>query len=163
MRVFPVDYINIGLADGAFVGMERTAEGELLLIMEYVHGEALSLLLDGLDGVHAWTHLDADGSPDALRARMVGNPRLSVELQGANGGGKDALTAQINKPQHGVMPAWTGRLDDVSIKQVAVYVHALGGGIGQGIAMASSNPTGSTRSEERRVGKECRSRWSPYH
>src|SRR2546430_6077281 len=22
---------------------------------------------------------------------------------------------------------------------------------------------GSTRSEERRVGKECRSRWSPYH
>src|SRR2546426_4693208 len=27
------------------------------------------------------------------------------------------------------------------------------------------NPNGSTheRSEERRVGKECRSRWSPYH
>src|SRR2546430_17584258 len=23
--------------------------------------------------------------------------------------------------------------------------------------------TGSVRSEERRVGKECRSRWSPYH
>ena len=23
--------------------------------------------------------------------------------------------------------------------------------------------TGCTRSEERRVGKECRSRWSPYH
>ena len=22
---------------------------------------------------------------------------------------------------------------------------------------------GATRSEERRVGKECRSRWSPYH
>ena len=24
-------------------------------------------------------------------------------------------------------------------------------------------PRGSRRSEERRVGKECRSRWSPYH
>src|SRR2546427_12517462 len=24
-------------------------------------------------------------------------------------------------------------------------------------------PVGSIRSEERRVGKECRSRWSPYH
>src|SRR2546422_9321961 len=24
-------------------------------------------------------------------------------------------------------------------------------------------PAGGTRSEERRVGKECRSRWSPYH
>src|SRR5256885_16606865 len=26
-----------------------------------------------------------------------------------------------------------------------------------------SDVRGSTRSEERRVGKECRSRWSPYH
>ena len=24
-------------------------------------------------------------------------------------------------------------------------------------------PAAGTRSEERRVGKECRSRWSPYH
>jgi C4-dicarboxylate-specific signal transduction histidine kinase len=31
LKVFPVDYINIGNADGAFVGLERTAEGELLL------------------------------------------------------------------------------------------------------------------------------------
>ena len=27
----------------------------------------------------------------------------------------------------------------------------------------SDNKYGSIRSEERRVGKECRSRWSPYH
>ena len=27
----------------------------------------------------------------------------------------------------------------------------------------SPGPDGLTRSEERRVGKECRSRWSPYH
>ena len=26
-----------------------------------------------------------------------------------------------------------------------------------------NDPTITTRSEERRVGKECRSRWSPYH
>ena len=25
------------------------------------------------------------------------------------------------------------------------------------------NPANKERSEERRVGKECRSRWSPYH
>ena len=31
MQVFPVDYINIGSTDGAFVGMERTGAGELLL------------------------------------------------------------------------------------------------------------------------------------
>ena len=28
---------------------------------------------------------------------------------------------------------------------------------------ADSDPASSVRSEERRVGKECRSRWSPYH
>ena len=30
-------------------------------------------------------------------------------------------------------------------------------------ALAGSEVTVITRSEERRVGKECRSRWSPYH
>ena len=29
--------------------------------------------------------------------------------------------------------------------------------------ISSTSPTLNTRSEERRVGKECRSRWSPYH
>jgi cytochrome c oxidase cbb3-type subunit 3 len=27
-----------------------------------------------------------------------------------------------------VMPAWGGKLDDVTIKALAVYVHTLGGG-----------------------------------
>src|SRR3712207_9104092 len=27
----------------------------------------------------------------------------------------------------------------------------------------TGHPVGCARSEERRVGKECRSRWSPYH
>ena len=38
-------------------------------------------------------------------------------------------------------------------------IAGLGTGIGQGIAAGY----GASRSEERRVGKECRSRWSPYH
>jgi len=44
------------------------------------------------------------------------------------GGGKDAVVAQVASPRHGVMPAWSGRLNDVSIKQVSIYVHSLGGG-----------------------------------
>src|ERR1017187_2012150 len=32
-----------------------------------------------------------------------------------------------------------------------------------GKRMTSRQPRVSRRSEERRVGKECRSRWSPYH
>ena len=31
------------------------------------------------------------------------------------------------------------------------------------VIMGLSGSGKSTRSEERRVGKECRSRWSPYH
>src|SRR3712207_9501255 len=30
-------------------------------------------------------------------------------------------------------------------------------------SLAFGRGTGTSRSEERRVGKECRSRWSPYH
>ena len=32
-----------------------------------------------------------------------------------------------------------------------------------GDKLTSTKPEKAIRSEERRVGKECRSRWSPYH
>ena len=35
--------------------------------------------------------------------------------------------------------------------------------MGVNIIRSRGNSGGKTRSEERRVGKECRSRWSPYH
>src|SRR2546430_3951225 len=31
------------------------------------------------------------------------------------------------------------------------------------LTVSASDANGTSRSEERRVGKECRSRWSPYH
>src|SRR2546430_1567174 len=34
---------------------------------------------------------------------------------------------------------------------------------GAGISMAFSEALSDDRSEERRVGEECRSRWAPYH
>ena len=36
-------------------------------------------------------------------------------------------------------------------------------GAGYTVYEFSSREAGVERSEERRVGKECRSRWSPYH
>ena len=39
-----------------------------------------------------------------------------------------AVAAQVANPHHGVMPTWEGRLDDATIKMLAVYVHSLGGG-----------------------------------
>ena len=43
--------------------------------------------------------------------------------------------------------------------------HGSNSGHGNGHSGASQGHRGSggSRSEERRVGKECRSRWSPYH
>ena len=34
---------------------------------------------------------------------------------------------------------------------------------GEFVFLVGPSGSGKTRSEERRVGKECRSRWSPYH
>ena len=44
------------------------------------------------------------------------------------GGTAEEIAAQIDNPRHGVMPGWIGRLDPVVIRQLALYVHALGGG-----------------------------------
>src|SRR3989449_1471920 len=43
-------------------------------------------------------------------------------------------------------------------KDINVYVNTPGGLVTAGLAIYDT-----MRSEERRVGKECRSRWSPYH
>ena len=40
----------------------------------------------------------------------------------------NAITAQVNNPRQGVMPAWGSKLGDVSVKELAAYVHSLGGG-----------------------------------
>ena len=57
----------------------------------------------------------------------LGAPPLNTRIF-LYGGGKDAIVRQVTKPQHGVMPAWTGRLDDETIKMLTLYVHSLGGG-----------------------------------
>ncbi len=45
------------------------------------------------------------------------------------GNGTAAILKQISSPVHGVMPSWEGRLDPVTIKMLAIYVHNLGGGL----------------------------------
>ncbi|KUR70500.1 cytochrome C oxidase Cbb3 [Novosphingobium fuchskuhlense] len=59
--------------------------------------------------------------------RSVGAPRLSDKIW-LYGGDRAALTNTVTNAHAGVMPAWTGRLDPVTIKMLAVYVHSLGGG-----------------------------------
>ena len=56
-----------------------------------------------------------------------GGPRLTdaIALYASD---KAGIAAQISKPRQGMMPAWNARLDEVTIKQLAIYVHSLGGG-----------------------------------
>jgi cytochrome c oxidase cbb3-type subunit III len=44
------------------------------------------------------------------------------------GGTKTAIVESIRTGRGGVMPAWADRLDPVTLKTLAVYVHSLGGG-----------------------------------
>jgi cytochrome c oxidase cbb3-type subunit 3 len=44
------------------------------------------------------------------------------------GGTKADLVKTISEGRAGVMPAWSGRLEPETIKELAVYVHSLGGG-----------------------------------
>jgi cytochrome c oxidase cbb3-type subunit 3 len=59
--------------------------------------------------------------------RLVGAPNLADAIW-LYGGTKEDIAAQVTNPQHGAMPAWGGRLDPVTIKMLAAYVHSLGGG-----------------------------------
>ena len=59
--------------------------------------------------------------------RDFGAPPLNshVHLYGA---AMTDIVAQVTHPLHGVMPNWNARLDKATIRSVALYVHALGGG-----------------------------------
>lgn len=95
------------------------------------------------DYIYSLTHSDAPASPGGAQIfdiqclachgeagvgdRSLGGPSLNDAIW-LYGGERDQILAQIMNPKHGMMPSWGDRLDDVTIKQLAIYVHALGGG-----------------------------------
>ena len=64
---------------------------------------------------------------DAKGIREMGAPNLADAIW-LKGEGEAAVAAQVRSPKHGVMPAWLPRLGDPAVKQLAVFVHSLGGG-----------------------------------
>jgi cytochrome c oxidase cbb3-type subunit 3 len=64
---------------------------------------------------------------DGTGSVELGAPNLTTGIW-LYGGTRQDIIAQVSNPKHGVMPAWTGRLGDAEIKQLTIYVHALGGG-----------------------------------
>lgn len=66
-------------------------------------------------------------SEDGKGNADLGAPNLADQIWLYGGDRKD-IVKSIETGRGGVMPAWAGRLDDETIKKLAVYVHTLGGG-----------------------------------
>lgn len=64
---------------------------------------------------------------DGKGNQALGAPDLTDELW-LYGGDKTTIAETIINSRNGVMPAWAGRLDPETIKELAIYVHSLGGG-----------------------------------
>lgn len=65
--------------------------------------------------------------PDAKGGRTFGAPNLTDGIW-LYGGTADAVYSTVYNGRNGMMPFWQGRLDDNTLRQLAVYVHSLGGG-----------------------------------
>ena len=65
--------------------------------------------------------------PQGKGNRELGAPNLTDNIW-LYAPDKKTIMEGIFNGRGGVMPAWTGKLDDVTIKALAVYVHTFGGG-----------------------------------
>lgn len=59
--------------------------------------------------------------------RELGGPNLTDAIW-LYGGSREEIRRTVALSRNGVMPAWEDKLDEVTRKQLAIYVHALGGG-----------------------------------
>lgn len=92
-----------------------------------------------LSGLQASRDLAAQGAPlfatncsschgvDGKGLRAFGAPNLTDGIW-LYGGDSATLTRTIRYARQGVMPRWDNRLNPVTIKMLAAYVHSLGGG-----------------------------------
>src|SRR3989440_12743122 len=90
------------------------------------------------------THLAAATARVAEKVRL-GRQNALLRARDHEGEGLDSL---------GVSPV---------MRELARQIELLAAGDRSTVLLAGESGPGKGRSEERRVGKECRSRWSPYH
>ena len=112
----------------------------------------------------------AYGKIEALKGVSLEAREGSITcVLGPNGAGKTTLMMTIA----GVLRPRQGAIEFRGEPIAALSPHAI---VARGVALVPENRlvfphmtvlenlhAGAYRSEERRVGKECRSRWSPYH
>lgn len=64
---------------------------------------------------------------DGKGNRTLGAPNLTDKIW-LYGGDRTSIAETITNARYGIMPAWGQRLDPVTVKMLAAYVHSLGGG-----------------------------------
>ncbi|MGB0671608.1 MAG: cytochrome-c oxidase, cbb3-type subunit III [Rhodospirillales bacterium] len=111
----------------AFGADELLEKAQIEAVVDYVASLSAGTPAEGEGAVVFEENCAVCHGAEGEGSTALGAPTLNdgIWLFGA---GKEAIAAQVHKPKQGVMPAWVGRLDPVSIKQVAIYVHSLGGG-----------------------------------
>jgi cytochrome c oxidase cbb3-type subunit III len=104
---------------------------EIVAVANYVRALASLSTRPGTD-LTAGKKLYADNcavchGPDGKGNKELGAPNLTdgIWLFGAD---EAAVVEVITNSRGGVMPAWAGRLDPMTIKALTFYVHSLGGG-----------------------------------
>ncbi len=73
------------------------------------------------------TNCAACHGPEGQGNQALGAPNLADELW-LYGGDKATVVETITNSRSGMMPAWHERLDPATVKELAIYVHSLGGG-----------------------------------
>ncbi len=104
---------------------------EMRAVAAYVRGLSGLEVAEGADlDLGATVYADycaACHGPAGEGSRDLGAPDLSnnIWLYGAD---VETIVTSVREGRASVMPAWEGRLDPVTTKALAVYVHSLGGG-----------------------------------
>jgi cytochrome c oxidase cbb3-type subunit 3 len=104
---------------------------EIVTVVSYVRSLAGLPVRAGAD-LAAGTKLFADNcavchGPQAKGNQELGAPDLTDKIW-LYGSDEATMIDVVTNARNSVMPAWSGRLDPVTIKALAVYVHSFGGG-----------------------------------
>ena len=114
----------------AFGKMGVLSEAQIADVAEYVL--SLSRRADDKEAAERGSKIFATTcapchGPEAKGSQTIGAPNLTDELW-LYGGDRVTIANTIRGGRGGVMPSWAGRLDPETIKELAIYVHSLGGG-----------------------------------
>jgi cytochrome c oxidase cbb3-type subunit 3 len=108
-------------ADGLLTGAQVAAVTDYVMSLSG-RGQATA------EGAKIWQEqCAACHQADGKGNQELGAPNLTDGIW-LYGGDRNAIYRSIFYARNGSMPAWSGRLDEATLKMLAIYVHSLGGG-----------------------------------